>query len=151
VQQLLGQARNGKGDNFLSPELAARFNFKLAGETNVSGRAAYQIAFEPKQPELPAHCLAERVLNRISGTLWIDAEEFEVARAQVYLKSEVSLLGGIAGTLKKLAYTLVRTRVADGLWFSTLSNGDIQGRKLLDSTHIKTKSEAVNFRPVAMN
>jgi hypothetical protein len=93
----------------------------------------------------------DRLLNQLSGTLWIDAEEFEVARAEVSLQSEVNLLGGLIGSLKKLAYTLERTRVAEGVWFSTLANGDFQGRKLLDPTHIKTKSQSVHFHRVAMN
>ncbi len=153
LRQILGQSKTGKNDtreNFLTPDLAARFDFKLIGQVEVNGRAAYQVSFSPKNPEAPEHKLADRLLNRISGILWIDAQEFEIARADVSLRSEVNLLGGIAGTLKKLAYTLVRTRVADGLWMSTLSSGDFQGRKLLDSTHIKTKSESLNFRRVAM-
>jgi hypothetical protein len=39
--------------------------------------------------------------------------------------------------------------VAEGVWFSTLSNGDFQGRKLLDQTHIKTKSQSVHFHRMA--
>ena len=90
--------------------------------------------------------MIDRLLNRISGTLWIDAEEFEVARAQISLGSEVDFLGGLVGSLKKLAYTMTRTRVGDGLWFNTLSSGDFEGRKLLDSMRIKTKSQSTNFR-----
>src|SRR5258706_7974904 len=50
-RQLLGQSKTGKGDqrdNFLTPELVARFEFSLAGLTNVNGRAAYQGPFLPK-------------------------------------------------------------------------------------------------------
>ena len=74
-----------------------------------------------------------------------------MARAEISLRSEVNLLGGIIGSLKKLDYTLERTRVADGVWFSTLANGDFLGRKLLDATHIKTKSQSVHFHRLAMN
>jgi hypothetical protein len=154
LRQLLGQSKGGANenrDNFLTPELAARFDFKIAGLTIINGRSTYQVLFTPKNPELPEHRLADKLLNRISGTLWIDATEFEVARADVFLRSEVNVLGGIAGTLKKLAFTLVRTRIADGIWFSTLSSGDFQGRKLLDSTHIKTQTQSMNFRRMAMN
>lgn len=153
ASKLLGQAKPAKGDNrenFLTAELAARFDFKTIGQTNLNGRATYEISFTPKTPALPVHRLVDRLLNQISGTLWIDAKEFEVARADVYLRSEVNLLGGVIGSLKKLTYTLERTRVADGVWFSTLSSGDFQGRKLLDPTHIKTKSQSVNFRRIAM-
>lgn len=154
IRQITGQASNSKGDNrecFLTPELAARFDFTLLGETNFNGRSTYKIAFQPKNPLPPVHRMVDRLLNQISGTIWIDANEFEVARADVSLRSEVNILGGIAGSLKKLTYTLERTRLPDGVWFSTLSNGDFQGRKLLDSTHIKTRSQSLHFHRVALN
>jgi hypothetical protein len=154
LHQLTGEAKSARGDNrenFLTADLAARFDFKLLGQTNLNGRAAYAISFQPKNPLPPVHRLMDRLLNQISGTLWIDADEFEVARAEVSLRSEVNLLGGLIGSLKKLTYTLERTRIADGVWFSTLSRGEFQGRKLLDPTHIKTKSQSVHFHRVAMD
>jgi len=154
VRQLTGEKKQSNGDNrenFLTTELVARFDFTLVGKTNLNGRTAYQIAFQPKNPQLPVHHLVDRLLNQLSGTLWIDTDEFEVARAEVSLSKEVNLLGGIIGSLKKLSYTLERTRVADGVWFSTLSNGDFLGRKLLDPTHIKTKSQSVHFHRLAQS
>jgi hypothetical protein len=151
VRQITGEAK-AKGDNrenFLTAELAARFDFTLVGTTNINGRAAYQVVFQPKSPQMPVHRIMDRLLNQLSGTIWIDADEFEVARAEVSLRSEVNLLGGIIGSLKKLTFSLERTRVADGVWFSTLSNGDFLGRKLLDPTHIKTRSQSVHFHRVA--
>ncbi len=154
MRQITGEAKRPNGDNrenFLTADLAARFDFKMVASTNINGRPAYVVSFQPKNPQLPVHRMVDRLLNQLSGTLWIDADEFEVARADVTLRSEVNLLGGLAGSLKKLSYTLERTRVADGIWFSTLSNGDFQGRKLLDATHIKTKSQSVHFHRMAMN
>jgi len=152
-RQITGETK-GKGDNresFLTAELAARFDVTLIGTTDLNGRTAYQIAFEPKNRQLPVHHMVDRLLNQLSGTIWIDAGEFEVARAEVSLRSEVNLLGGIIGSLKKLTYTLERTRVADGVWFSTLANGDFLGRKLLDAQHIKTRSQSLHFRRLAMS
>jgi len=60
------------------------------------------------------------------------------------------LLGGVLGSLKKMAYTLMRTRLADGQWFNASSSGDFEGRKLLDSTRVKTSSRSTNFRPLAL-
>ncbi len=149
-----GQSKSGKGDsreNFLTPELVARYNFKLVGQEPVNGRLAYQIAFEPRSPEWPERRVLDRFFNRISGTVWIDVQEFEIARAEVRLSSEVNLLWGAVGSLKKLAYTLTRTRMADGLWFNTFSSGDFQGRKLTDSLRIKTSSQSSNFRPLGLS
>jgi len=154
VRQLTGEKKKGNGDNretFLTADLAARFDFVVVGTTNLNGRAAYQVAFQPKNPQLPVHHMVDRLLNQLSGTLWVDKDEFEVARAEVTLGKEVNLLGGIIGSLKKLSYTLERTRVADGVWFSTLSNGDFLGRKLLDATHIKTKSQSIHFHRLAQS
>ncbi len=153
LRRFLGPSSAAPGDHresLLTPELAARFRFTLLGQTNANGRAAYQIAFEPKTPAPPERCLVDRLLNRVSGTIWIDRQEFEIARAEVRLRSDVNLLGGLAACLKKLVYTLERTRVADGVWFDSWSSGDFEGRKLFDSTHIRTRSESRHFRRVAL-
>ncbi len=148
VQKLLADSKNKAAprDNFLTRDLVARFDFKLVGKETVNGREAYQVAFQPKNPELPVHHFVDRLLNRLSGTLWIDAQEFEVARADVSLKSEVKLLGGLVASLKKAAYSMTRTRVAEGVWVNTSSNGDFQGRKLMDDMRIKLKSHSSNFK-----
>jgi hypothetical protein len=128
--------------------LAAHFDFALVGRETINGRDAYEISFQPKNPEPPTRHMVDKLLNRLSGTLWIDAQEFEVARAEVQLRSEVNLLGGALASLKKLAYTMTRTRVGDGIWFGTSSSGDFQGRKLIDEMRVRVKSQSSNFRPL---
>jgi hypothetical protein len=123
----------------------------LIGKTNLNGRTAYQIAFQPKVPEPPVRRIVDRLLNRISGTLWIDTEEFEVARADIHLRSEVDLLWGVAGSLKKLAYTVTRTRVGNGIWLNSFSSGDFEGRKLLESMRVKLRTQTSNFHALAEN
>lgn len=151
VHQLLGQPA-GSGDNkdtFLTPELTARFDYTLIGQCTLNGRTAYQLAFRPKSPEPPVRRILDRVLNHISGNLWIDAEEWEVARIDIHLGSEVDVLGGVIGCLRKLAYSMTRVRMADGIWLHSESIGDFEGRKLLDPMRIKMKSESTNFRLLA--
>ena len=152
ARKILGKSKIARGgpnrENFLTPELVARFNFILIGEESIDGRGAYRVAFEPMRPGPPVHHIVERLLDRLSGTVWIDAEEFEIARAEINLASEIDLLGGVVGSLKKLAYTMTRTRLGEGLWFNTLSAGDFEGRRLLESLRIKTRSQSINFRPV---
>jgi hypothetical protein len=148
VQKLLAESKSKAAprDNFLNRDLVARFDFKLVRKDLVNGREAYEVTFQPKTPELPVHHFVDRLLNRLSGTLWIDAQEFEVARADVSLKSEVKLLGGLVASLKKAAYSVTRTRVEDGVWLNTSSNGDFQGRKLMDDLRFKTRSHSSNFK-----
>jgi len=151
ARQIVG-AKSGKRsesrDNFLTPEIVSRFNFKMIDEQEINGRLAYQISLEPKRPAPPVHRILDRLVDRISGTVWIDCEEFEIAQAQIHLGSEIDLLGGVIGSLKKLAYSMTRTRIGDGLWLNTYSAGDFEGRKLLDSMRIKTRSQSTNFRKI---
>jgi hypothetical protein len=153
VHQFFGQPAAG-GDNresFLTSEIAARFNFVLGGECSMNGRPTYRVTFQPKDQVPPAYRTLDQVLKRISGTLWIDAQEFEIARADLKLGSEVDFLGGVIGCLRKLAYTMTRSRMADGIWLLSFSAGDFEGRKLLDSIRIKMRSESTNFRLMAEN
>jgi hypothetical protein len=152
VRQVLGESRSPHDpETFLTPDLVARFAFTLLDKTNLNGRATYEIAFAPKCPQPPGRRMVDRLLNRISGTLWIDAEEFEVARADIHLRSEVDLLWGVIGCLKKLAYTVTRTRVGDGIWLNSFSSGDFEGRKLLESMRIKMRTQTSNFHPLEEN
>jgi hypothetical protein len=152
-RKVMGQGNGSQDDShekLLTPELVARFDFTLVDQQSINGRPAFRLRFVPKNPAPPVHRMADRLADRISGTLWVDAQEFEVARAELRLGSEVNLLGGVLGSLKRLAYTMTRTRIADGLWLNTSSAGDFEGRKLLDFLRIKTKSQSSNFHPLAL-
>jgi len=142
------RARTDDGGSFLTSELAARFSYRLAGQETINGRLAYQIAFQPASPEPPVHNLVDRLLNRISGSLWIDADEFELVRSDIQLRSEVDFLAGVIGVLRKFDYSMTRTRMADGVWLNTDSSGEFEGRKLLDSKRLKTQTHIKNFHPL---
>ena len=47
--------------------------------------------------------------------------------------------------MKKFSFDIERTRV-DDVWFNRISNFEMEGRKLLDGTRLRVKSEASNFR-----
>lgn len=149
ARKLTGPPKSAKPENgevLLTPELVARYDFTRLADKIINGRRNYQLAFQAKQPGLPENRLIDRLLNRLSGRLYIDVDEFEIAQAEIHLGSEVHLLAGVIGSLKKFAFTMTRTRIADGVWLSTLSTGDFEGRRLLDSMRIKTKSHVSNFR-----
>jgi hypothetical protein len=139
--------RGDERENFLTMDLVRRFHFALSGQQDLNGRQAYVLVFDPK-PNLPVKTLTDRFVNQMAGTVWIDAEDFEIARAEVHLQGEVTLWGGIVGTLKHCRYTLERIRLGDGTWFNQTSHGIFEGRKLLEPMMIRTRSEASDFHRV---
>jgi hypothetical protein len=138
--------RDDNWEKYITPQLVAKYSFKLLGEETLNGRSAYILGFEPSSSDLPVNHLVDRLTNRLGGKVWVDEEDFEIARAQVALRGEVALWGGMLGNLRKCNFMVERSRVDDNVWFNTITNGEFEGRKLLEPTHMKTHSESKNFR-----
>jgi hypothetical protein len=133
-------------ESLLTSDLVAKYNMTLVDRKLFNGRDTYVLAFQPKS-NLPVRKFNDRVLNHVAGTIWIDAAEFEVARVQARLQSEVTLWGGMIGVVRTGSYTVERTRMPDGAWFDKFSRGVFEGRKLLEPMLIRTRCEFSNFRP----
>ncbi|MBI3848874.1 MAG: hypothetical protein HY298_01085 [Verrucomicrobia bacterium] len=150
-RETLAQRKTVKGgddrENFLTAELIAKYKFAIVDRQPINGRPTYVLTYQPR-PGLPLKHVADRLLNQLAGKLWIDEQEFEIAKIEVHLQSEVTLWGGLLASLKRFTFTLTRVRLEDGVWFNTVSNGDFEGRKLLDNTHVRTQSESTNFRRI---
>jgi hypothetical protein len=153
-QHVTNGARTRRDDNwgeYLNKEVISRYSFELVGREDIAGRPAYVLKFQPRSDKLPVKQVTDRLLNRLAGKVWVDAREFEVAKAEIDLLNEVTMWGGVLGAMKKFSFDVERTRV-DEVWFNRVSNFEIQGRKLLDGTRVRVKSETSNFRKnVAFN
>jgi hypothetical protein len=141
--------RDDNWSEYLNKELTARYTFELVGREDVAGRPAYVLTFQPKNDKLPVKQITDRLLNRLGGKVWVDTGEFEVARAEINLLDEVTMWGGVLGAMKKFSFDVERVRV-DDVWFNRVSNFELEGRKLLDGTRMRVKSEASNFRKSAL-
>ena len=97
------------------------------------------------RPTKVAGSSAPAAAKILAALLVVSCLDFEVARAQVGLRGEVALWGGVLGNLRKCNFTVERSRVDENVWFNTATNGEFEGRKLLEPTHIRTRSESSNF------
>jgi len=143
--------RDDHWEKYLTPELVAKYQYTLEERILLNGRPTYVIAFQPRAGNLPVRQMADRLLNQLAGRVWIDEQEFEIARAEISSQSKVAL-GGVMellGSLKKFNFALERIRLEEGIWFNRIASGDFEGRKLLDNTHVKTRSETSGFHRIA--
>ena len=143
--------RDDHWEKYLTSELIAKYQFRLRERKLFNGRPTYVIAFQPSSGNLPVHQIADRLLNQLAGTVWIDAQEFEIARAEIFAQTKVTLGGvmEVLGSLKKFNYAVERIRLENGVWFNRSASGDFEGRKLLDATHVKTRSETSGFQRIS--
>lgn len=153
-EQHLVDSKSAKRDDhwekYLTPDLASRYQYTLLERTVLNGRPTWVIGFQPASANLPVHQMADRLLNQLAGKIWVDEQEFEIARAELSSQSKIALGGmlELLGSLKRFSYVLERIRVEEGIWFNRLAKGDFEGRKLLDSTHVKTRSETSGFHRI---
>ncbi len=88
-------------------QIPDRFEFQLGGTEEVAGGSARQIRFQPK-PNFPAKNRADKFLNTISGTAWLNEETNKLVKFEMRLLRPFRLFWIIA-VLKelKIEYELI--------------------------------------------
>ncbi len=106
-------------------------------------------------PHARTHGLAEDLSKKISGTLWVDEKDREVARLEARFDDNFRIGGGVLATVQKgSAFTFEQAPVEAGLWLPTGGQVHVGGRALLlvgfhenlrmqDSDFKKFRAEAV--------
>ena len=149
IRQKLVQTKSGSGDkreDFLNPDILIKYRYRVVGEETVSNRPCYKLTFEPKFGELKVKSAPDLLLNRLSGEIWVDIEEFQIAKAAVHLREEFNLWGGLLVTIKKLNFTLTRIRVEKDVWFNQTFTSLIEGHKLMIPMRIRGSSTSTDFQ-----
>lgn len=80
------------------------------------GRPVIVCDFRP-QANYKAKGGEEKNLQRLSGTIWIDEADKEIARMESWLNSNLNIAGGLIASLKEgSTLTFEQTRTAEGVW-----------------------------------
>ena len=132
---------------FLNQELFSRYALTPVRREMVNNRSCYVMNYLPKTGDAGEESMMDRVLNNMSGTLWVDEADFEIARVTMVLGKRISLWGGLLGVLDRLQMTLDRAPGTDGVWFNRSGWVAVEGRKLLDKIRIKAWEETKDFGP----
>ncbi|HMO65125.1 MAG TPA: hypothetical protein PKE47_07890 [Verrucomicrobiota bacterium] len=128
--------------------LVARFEFTVAGREEVAGRPAVLLRFRPRSGPLPNERLADRVINLLHGTVWVDEAEAEVVRALVRTEGALRLWGGFLGALDRLEFHIDRARSPAGAWYNRQGLFLLRGRKLWETVHFRAREVAGEIREV---
>ncbi len=133
----------------LTREVADLYQYTVTGSETFDGRMVWVVKFKPRPGAKVGGRIMDRVLARLGGTLWVDAEDFEIARAELALCERIGVLGGVIGSLDKFTLLIERRRAPEGVWYNQKTMAVIEGRKVLEQMRIRTKEESENFRAVA--
>jgi hypothetical protein len=129
---------------WLTDDILERFDFKVVARTNHMRRQALVVEFIPRK-DAPSRNMADRVVNRVSGSLWVDELESEIVKLDLHMTEPVKFWGGLVGQLDRFDFTMNRSRSPIGVWFNENASGLVQLRKLFTSTRFKISEQAANF------
>jgi hypothetical protein len=127
----------------VTPELLARYEFAVKERVVLSNRPTLVVTFKPRDEDVPARSVEDKILNRLTGTLWIDEAEADTARVQANLVDSVTLgWFGWLGSLTRCDLSLARQRMPDGVWINDQMTLFIQCRRLITSQRFRLTEES---------
>jgi hypothetical protein len=87
--------------------------------------------FEPN-PEYKAKKMAEKVVQKLAGVVWVDEKAHDVARLEAYFLSDFRLAGGLLANLQKgTSFVFEQAFVNDEVWLPTYEEAHVGVRVLL--------------------
>ena len=137
-----------KKDFPLDEEMLSRFDFDLVGREVIEGRPAFILAFRPSLKAASPRNFKEDILNHAAGYLWVDEREFAVVKVNVELTSPISIVGGLAGSVRQLRYRFERARTPEGLWFVKSLTWHAEARKFLVVREMDYSEDTFDVRRV---
>jgi len=141
-------------NQLINPDMTNRFDFKLVGQEVLDGRNMYVIDFAPLNKALPENQILDRVINKAAGRVWIDTNDFAIAKAYLHLTKPVEAGFGVVGALWKGSYFLDRARTEDGYWFTRNTSWHAEGRLAIFDryeTHSETITNLVKTNAVKVS
>ena len=129
----------------ITPEVVARYNFKVLSQDLYQNRMTLVLDFTPKASN-PENTIPDRIYNRLAGRIWVDDEDAEIAKMDVHLTEDLSLGWlGVLGSLRECHLILERQRLSDAIWVNAKQSLVLVGRKLLKSMRFRAIEESTGF------
>jgi hypothetical protein len=142
----IAQAHKWSKDNgfSLDEELLRRYAFNVADRVMLNGRPTLLLTFGPNIPPPPVHQLQDRLLNRVVGSIWVDEQNSEVAKADLCLGTSVSF--GVLGAVDRLTFSFERFRADDGRWITRWTDIYVRARKFVIPVRLRQRVDYTDFQ-----
>ena len=116
-------------------DLVSKYRGEMLGRDVVNGRPAYILRFEPKSRDLPVHKRVDRLTNKLAGKLWIDAQDYEVVKAEGNLTEPARVGLGLIAKFSKLDFSFEALRLDNSTYLPLRLDALLQGRIVFSSIH----------------
>lgn len=133
VQKLAEAIREGRAvteqPGVRLSRILERYDFRSRGTEQVEGRCSlvFDFAALPGDFELER----DKLLRKLAGRLWVDAEEHAVARLEIRNTSGLRFAFGLGASLSTLSFHLAFTYMEEGVWLPLRLETYAEGRRFL--------------------
>ena len=87
--------------------------------------------FEPN-PEFKPHKMAEKIVQKLAGVVWVDEKAHDVARLEAYFVGDFKIAGGMLANLQKgTSFVFEQAFVNNEVWLPTYMEAHVGVRVLL--------------------
>ena len=123
-----------------------RFIPRLIGEESIENRPAYIMQFLFDAEQRFDDPLVNLVLKHLIIKVWIDREEFHIAKLEAELANPLYALGGLAAKLNSFKLIAYQKRLTPNFWVDWKVDTRIHGRVLWETKSIHFRSESTGFK-----
>jgi outer membrane lipoprotein-sorting protein len=123
-----------------------KFTPVLAGVESVNARPAYVIQLQPNTDHKLGSRTVNRFMNQFDARVWVDKEEFHIARIDAKLKKPVTFLGGLAGAVNAVNISVSQKRLASDTWVDESLSANFDARVFWKTYRFRMKSQSSHFK-----
>ena len=137
------------GEVEFNDDLFNKYRFRLDGRETLNGRSSFVLSFEPRSADLPIRRRIDRLLNELKGRLWVDEQDYDLARMEAHLMTEVNAWGGLLATIRTFSLHYEQARMADGTWLPRVAQGTIEGRIVFKWLNVRFDQQSGNYQKLS--
>ena len=150
-RRILDSGKKGKDDTEIRGRkfdlYRDKFIPRFIGTELIADRPAYIIQLVPDSSYKLKNATVDRMMNQMLIKLWIDQDEFQVAKAEIELTRPISFLAGIAASLREIKFTIHQKRLTPEIWVDQNVSAFIDVRILIGTFRFRMTSESSDFKP----
>ena len=140
----------GGGDSDRVPldrELFDRYKGEVVGRESWNGRPAVVLHFWPRSNDLPIRRRQDYVLNKLTGKVWIDVQDWEIVKVDAHLTDRVRVMLGLIATLDRVDLDFEQMHMGEGVYLPLKLSARFDGRKLFTALHEQVEVSWTGQRP----
>jgi hypothetical protein len=132
----------------LNEELVSRYQFHVIGREPVGGREALVVTFLPRtNVKLPERRRMDKILNRLEGRVWVDAETYSLVKVDMHLTEPTTLAGGL-GAVRSLDFQIELFAVDPETFVPKELRMAFEGRKLFRGMRVKQTATYTDYHTI---